>query len=128
MTDDRQQRINAAFTLARALGDPEAREVLVQLGWQDGTTLIPINLDGLEQHLPPTALAEAAFELASAPTEQRIVITAAWRSTALVYSDPELYAALTRDQGDDPEALIETASALIDEHAERARKRASSDG
>lgn len=101
MTDDRQQRLDAGFVLGQALGHHEAREALKRLGYQDGATLVPLNLGGLERHLPPEAIAEAAFELASAAPEQRDTITAAWRSTAEVYADPELLAALTRDSHED---------------------------
>lgn len=100
MDDDRQARIDAGFTLARALGHHEAREALHRLGYDSGF-LVPLNLGGLEQHLPPEAVAQAAYELAMAAPEDRDAITAGWRATAEAYANPELLAALTRDSHED---------------------------
>lgn len=98
---DRQNKLNAGLVLGQALGHHEAREKLDQLGYYDGIHLIPLNLGGLEKHLPPEAVVEAAFELATAKPEERETITAAWCSTAEVYADPVLLAALTRESHED---------------------------
>lgn len=98
---DRQRRIDAGFTLARALGTEAGRQALHGSTWRDGETLTPLNLGGLEQHLPPQDVVQAAAELTASDPSEREAITAAWRSTALVYADPELHAALTRDSHED---------------------------
>lgn len=53
-------------------------------------------------HLPPEARTEMDAELARLDGQERDAHFAAWRSTALVYADPELHAALSSDSGDDP--------------------------
>ncbi len=57
------------------------------------------------RHLPPEARAEMDTELAGLAGVDRTVALAAWHSTALVYADPELLAALTRDHGDDVDPI-----------------------
>jgi hypothetical protein len=57
--------------------------------------------DDWQRHLPPEDHAEMIRELAEAPARHLDAVIAAWRSTAGVYADPELHAALTRDLGDD---------------------------
>lgn len=57
--------------------------------------------DDWQRHLPPEDHAEMIAELAETPARDLDTVTAAWRSTAQVYANPELHAALTRDFGDD---------------------------
>lgn len=57
--------------------------------------------DDWQRHLPPEARAEMIAELAETPARHLDAVTAAWRSTAEVYADPELHAALTRDSHED---------------------------
>ncbi|WP_157596657.1 hypothetical protein [Streptacidiphilus rugosus] len=59
----------------------------------------------VRQHLPIDALEEAEAEVAAASDEERSAVLAAWRSTAQVYADPVLQAALTRDAGVEPEPI-----------------------
>jgi hypothetical protein len=61
--------------------------------------------DDWQRHLPPEAREEMAAELAGTPPEHLAAVTAAWRSTAEVYADPEVLAALTRDLSDEPEPI-----------------------
>jgi hypothetical protein len=54
------------------------------------------------RHLPPEARTEMDTELAGLAGVDRTVALAAWHSTALVYADPELLAALSADAGLEP--------------------------
>jgi hypothetical protein len=58
--------------------------------------------DDWQRHLPPEDHAEMIAELAQTPARHLDTITAAWRSTAEVYANPETLAALTRDAGVEP--------------------------
>lgn len=57
------------------------------------------------RHLPTEDRTEMATELAGLDGEQRDIAVAAWRSTAEVYGDPELLAALSRDGADAPNPI-----------------------
>lgn len=62
-------------------------------------------MDDWQRHLPPEDHAEMIRELAETPARHLDAVTAAWKSTAEVYANPELHAALTRDAGAEPEPI-----------------------
>lgn len=69
-----------------------------------GPAAVTVSTD-LWMSLPPEARAEMDAELAELAGVDRTVALAAWHSTAEVYADPELLAALTRDHSDDADPL-----------------------